>query len=284
VLVVSIPGEPPEAVRVAQVHPSPPLAGPGDVEVAPGLFAESWNTYALRREDLGKVWEEAPGPALEAVAAASADGLPPSGGEAAPWLDAFRRLEIEAGAFFALQALAGLVEGAGEAPSDALLSRFPEVSDLADALRQWRPQAALPPEPRDVLTALALARFPDRELPLAAATGENRIVLNRAARTGEGIELDPVGAEITLWQSGAHGLTLGGVLDEGVPDGSELHAWWDVPDGPPVPASETRFNAGEGYFRAHFAGLSDEQERQGRPLLLVCLAARQALEASGREE
>jgi hypothetical protein len=273
VLVVSLPGEPPEAVRVAQVHHMAPLSGPGDVEVAEGLFAESWNTYALRREDLDDVWEKVPGPSLQAVMESIEGGSPLAGGAEPPWLDTFRRLEIEVGAFFALQAVSGMMEGWDESPSARILSRFPEVSDLADHLRKRKPGAVLPRAPMDVLASLALARFPDHELPLAAAGSENRIVLNRAGWSDEGLELTPVGAELTLWKSGPDGLTLGGVLDEGAPAGSELRAWWDRPGEAPVPASETSFNPAEGFFRASFDGLSGEMAREGRPVLLLCCPA-----------
>lgn len=270
VLVVSMPGAPPEAVRVAQVHPAAPLAGPGDVEVAPGLFAESWNTYPLRRADLGEVWEVVSGETLQAVASAVREPLRPAGGAAAPWIEAFRRLEIEVGAFFALQAVDALLREGHESPFDRLLAEIPDVAALAAHLGGRRPRVILPEGPSTVLECLALARFPGGELPLAAAGAENRIILNRVAWSEGGIELSPLGAELTHWEVDSGGLTSGGVIEAASPEGSGLRAWLHVEGGAPLPAADVSFDPARGFFRARFPGIAFEAAREGRLVLLLC--------------
>ena len=270
VLVVSVPEAPPEAVRVAQVHPAAPLAGPGDVEVTPGLFAECWNTYPLRRADLGEVWAVVSDELLQAVASAVPEPLRPAEGVTAPWIEAFRRLEIEVGAFFSLQAVDALLREGDESPFDRVLAEIPDVEVLEAHLRDRRPRVILPEESFGVLECLALARFPEGELPLAAAGAENRIILNRVAWSEEGIELSPLGAELTHWEVDPGGLTSGGVIEATSPEGSELRAWLHVEGGAPLPAADVSFDPAQGFFRARFPDIAIEAAREGRLVLLLC--------------
>jgi hypothetical protein len=270
VLVTSIPEAPPDAVRVAQVHNQEILAGPADVPLGHGLFAEAWNSYALRRDDLGEVWEEVPEATLGAVLERARWGLPPAPDEDAPWIEAFQRLEMEVGAFFALQAVDALLREGDESPLDRVLAEIPDVAALAAHLGRCRSRAILPEGASGVLEAMALARFPDHELPLAASGPENRIILNRVSRTGEGIELSPLTAELTHWECGPGGLTSGGVIEAASPEGSELRAWLDIEEGAPLAASDVSFAPARGIFRARFPGVAMEMARRGRLILLLC--------------
>lgn len=270
VLVMDIPGAPPEAVRVAQVHHQPALAGPSDFEVGPELYAEAWNTYALRRVDLDQLWEQIPESGLREVIQAAEGRFASSAEGSSPWLEAFQRLEIEVGAFFAMQAADAMLRALKPTGSARILSEFPDTQGLAAHLRRRQPSLILPESSLDVLESLALARFPDHELPLAAAGDENRIVVNRARWTTHGLELRPMRAELTFQEITPRGLTVGGVI-EGItfPD-LDLLAWWEVAGGPPIKASEVNYASSEGFFRAHFPGLSQELARKGRLLLLLC--------------
>jgi hypothetical protein len=283
VLVTSIPQGPPGAVRVAQVHNQEVLAGPSDVPLGHGLFAEAWNTYALRRDDLAELWDEVFEPTLQAVLEGERQGLAPSPGAESPWIEAFQRLELEVGAFFAMQAVDALLWEAHESPFDRILAEISDVAALGAHLRLRQPRVILPEGAPGVLESLALARPPGGELPLAAAGIENRIILNRVAWTAEGIELSPLLAEITHWGCGPGGLTSGGVIEAASPEGSELRAWLDMEAGAPLPAADVSFAPAGGFFRARFPGVSKEMARQGRLVLLLCLPAGVGSPSSGGE-
>ncbi len=271
VLVTGIPEGPPQAVRVAQVHHQEVLASPADVPLGHGLFAEAWNTYTLRAEDLDQLWETIPDATLKEVTGLTQQGFSPVPATDAPWIEAFQRLEMEVGAFFALRALGALLGESQASPSDLILLELGEISALKAHLRASRPEVALPQEPPGVLETLALARFPEHGLPLAASGDENRILLNRAHWGVDGLDLSPMTAEITFRNEDPGGLTFGGVLDGESPEGSELRVWWDLGGEAPIPAGEVSFAPGDGFFRARFQGLTGDAARRGRPLLLLCL-------------
>jgi hypothetical protein len=128
----------------------------------------------------------------------------------------------------------------------------------------------LPEGASGVLEAMALARFPHHELPLAASGAENRIILNRVAWSARGIELSPLGAELTHWEVDPGGLTSGGVIEAASPEGSGLRAWLHVEGGAPLPAADVSFDPARGFFRARFAGITVEAAREGRLVLLLC--------------
>ena len=95
-----------DGVRVAQLFDMPELALGDDVELQgyPG-YAEPWNTYALRIEDLEGCWGQVSGETVQRILAlAEADddtqGLQE---DTIPYF--FRQLELEVGARMAIQAL-----------------------------------------------------------------------------------------------------------------------------------------------------------------------------------
>lgn len=269
VLVLSLPEEVPDVVRVAQLHHEPALASEADMQVMPELFAETWNTYALRSEDLHELWAEVPETVLRAVIFSTGRGPAPGGGEVYRWVEAFQRLEMEVGAFFAMQSAHAVLESREPDAFSRILSAFPDGRSLADHLHRRQPSLVLPETSVDPLLSLALAQFPDHELPLAAAGPENRLIVNRARWTPHGLELRSMQAELTFQEISPKGLTVGGILEKPAPPTSELTAWWHVSGSPPVKASEVSYASNQGFFRVHFPGLPRELARTGRLLLLL---------------
>jgi len=93
VLVLELPQDLPGTARVAPVYDDLRLAGPGDVPLKNGLFAESWNTFPVNVEDLEycgySVERERVDEVLLTLAAPWTDL------EQGSHLEAFRRLEVE---------------------------------------------------------------------------------------------------------------------------------------------------------------------------------------------
>lgn len=102
-----------EAVRVVQLYDDPIWAGPGDLPVDPedpSLYAETWNGYAVRWSDLGRRYGAVPAASLEAVrcaieVASVAGEVIEERSAVAAYMEAFRRLEVEVSAFFAVRVL-----------------------------------------------------------------------------------------------------------------------------------------------------------------------------------
>ncbi len=270
VLILERPGDPSEAVRVAQVYHDPALAGPGDVPLAEDLFAESWNVYTVSERDLETCFGRADESALEAVLEAAATGIPSLDAEASPVLEAFRRLEIEVGAFFALPSVERMLRRAEGTPSARLRSHFQDPKSLVAHFRDRHPSLSLPGGAGAPLEALALARFSDEELPLAAAGDANRILVHRVIWTAEGPDLRAVRAELTFWRHTPEGLTVGGQIEDRVDPGSELLAWWALPDRPPTAAGDVTWSWEGGFFRVQFLNLGADEVESGRLALLVC--------------
>lgn len=273
-----------QPVQVIQVYHDPILAGPGDISLDGELFAEAWNAYALAERDLETFWGSADEAAMEGVRRAMEAGIPPLPEDVSPFLEAFRRLEVEVGAFFAMKSIEGMLTRIERSPSDLILTCFSEPGALDAHLKRVHPSVRLPEALHSVLERLAFARLPDHELPLAAASDESRMHLNRAAWTPEGIDLVPEGAELTVWRATEGGVTVGGRIEGPIRPNSELLCWWHCTGRPPVPAGEVDFSEDGGFFRARFEGLSQDELENGRPVLLLCDGAEAAREAdAGRE-
>lgn len=270
VLILMLSSEPKEAVLAAQIYHDSRFAGPGDVDLGRGMFAQAWNCYTLSTDDLDVLWQTVEPAVLDEVHRVR-DGapvsLPPN---LPPWVEAFRRLEIEVSAFFAMGAAGRILDREEASPSNRIQAAFPEPASLLEHLRRRHPSLVLPVEPLDHLETLAMAELPDDALPLAAAGDENRTVINRAEWTGEAVRLQAMSAELTVWKVARDGLTVGGRLEGGLGPECELFAWW-VPIGQlPIPATEVDFSPLEGYFRVYFEPLLHIDYQKGRLALVVC--------------
>lgn len=267
VLVLDLPGDLPGAARVAQIYDDPVLAGPGDIPLGDDVFAESWNTYTLREEDLeccgGCVDEETlrqvkEGAALDWPA-------PPAGTH----LEAFRRLEVEVAAFFALQALEEIMKRRERSPLEGLRALFPDGETLKGELSGVYPQIAWPEATGDAADLLARARFPESELPLAAAGEGETLPANLVVVRRGTVQLSPILWELRVLTPKEGGTVVGGKALASLPPRVELYGRWAAP-GQPGRIGEVSFIDPEtGYFRLYFKDISEPEWWDGKVFILL---------------
>lgn len=248
--------EPASAFRVALVHDFPDLAGPWDVQVAPGVFAEPWNTFAC----LSSHWDcrvlKVSASVLEEVRRRSQAFLPSDVGLAThdprgAFLSAFRRLEMEVAAFFAQRVLQDLMDHY-ETPVSAALGPFlkdPEA--FRTAFGAWL-QLDIQADPS--LKTLLTAPWAEAFLPMAAAPQE-KILSVRIVRLQEsGPVLEPATAELTICEATAQGFVVGGKVLKNFSEAAEMHAVWLV-SGREIWPEEAMLDTQKGYFRLLFPKL-----------------------------
>jgi hypothetical protein len=256
-------------VRVAQVYDDPRLVGPGDVLLGENLFAESWNTYTLRENHLERLVAVV---SLDMVATVVAieDEVFPSLEEHSP-LKAFRRLELEVGAFFSIRAVSELLAQSHPSIKDRLLTRFGDEDSVIKKIRGTQPRILWPLKPLPLVDALALARLPEDELPLAAAGEEKMLSVNVVhvhLEEGE-LLLRSSLAFISVWREEEKGFHVGGRIEESLREEAELSARFALPDGSLIEAKEAFVDAETGYFGALFADFNSDRMRDSRLALLV---------------
>jgi len=267
VLVLEYPRDMPGAVRVAQVYDDPCLAGPGDVPLEEGLFAESWNTYALRIEDLESAFGFVDETKLREVLNAQATD-PPSP-EEGTILDAFRRLEVEVAAFFALQALSDLMDRRELGPLERIAALFPDGESLKRALAEEEPGIRWPEEVADPRVMLAHARLAKERLPMAAAGEEEWISANMAVLDGEVLRLEAVFCEIRHFSLQGNALVVGGKVLPPPTGRTEITGRWVKEGLPPRDCDQSFLDEETGYFRLLFRDMTEAELKSGRLLLLV---------------
>lgn len=275
VMVVSRLEAPASSVRVVQVYHDLRLAGPGDVSLGEGMFAEPWNSFTLAESDLEKLWLSSPRSTLKEVQQAVQSPFTPLPEDSPPSLEAFRRMEVEVSAFFAMSAVARLLGMATDSPSHRIRSAFPDTLNLIEHLERRQPSLRVAAGFSDPLESLALVQFPLYERPLAAASHENRILLNRVEWRAGALHLTQTGAELTLWKEDKGGLAIGGRLEEATEPESELFAWWLVSGEPSQPADSLDFSPEEGFFRVYFSFPPEGKIPEGRLALLLCDPSRE---------
>lgn len=224
--------EPASAFRVALVHDFPDLAGPWDVQVAPGVFAETWNTFAC----LSLHWDcrilQAPASVLEEVrrraqnpSRAFLSGDASADNPRGAFLSAFRRLEMEVAAFFAQRVLQDLMDHYETTVSAALDPFLKDPEAFRTAFGSWL-QLDIQADPS--LKTLLTAPWAEAFLPMAAASQE-KILSVRIVRLQEsGPVLEPATAELTICEATAQGFVVGGKVLKNFSEAAEMHAVWLV--------------------------------------------------------
>lgn len=241
------------AFRVALVHDFPDLAGPGDVEVAPGVFAESWNTFACHRSHMGRRILTVPERVFHLVKhnsgawpASFPAGIPDQSPEAS-FISAFRRLEVEVASYFAQRALEDLMVFQGDSERSGLESFLGDPQVFHQAFARW---LQLDSRAEPSLKTLLTAPWTEDHLPLAAAAEETFPL--RIVRFGEAPPvLEAATAEITVFQRTAQGFLVGGKVHKDLSDAAEIHAVWMI-SGRDIWPQETSLDTKTGYFRLLF--------------------------------
>ncbi len=258
-----------DAMRVSQVYDDARLMGPGDVPLGEGLFAEAWNTYTLRRCYLDRLMATGSEEILKAMRDREAKEEPPL--DEHSHLKAFRRLELEVGAFFATRAVAELMGGREPDLMESLGEAFPEDRTVLDRIRRSNPGITWPDEARPLIEALVLARFPDDAVPLAASSQQKIVPVNILTLHAEssGVSFSPGLAVISVWREHQDGLLVGGRVEETLGQEVELSARLELPEGELRPPAEAFLDAASGHFRAFFPTVEAARVAESRLHLLV---------------
>lgn len=270
VLVLELPQDLPGVARVAPVYDDLCLAGPRDVALGNGIFAESWNTFSVNVDALEYCGYSVERESVEEVLLTAA----------APWtdlepgthLEAFRRLEVETAAFFALQVFDHIIDLdlRESRPISKLLILFHDPGSVKTALSN-RPDVRFPEESMDVPATLALARFEKTELPLAAAEDVDLITANVAIIRGNALDFRPVLCELRHYSSQDDKLVVGGKVLSPLPlvDRVELYGQWTQEGSPPRECDQSFLDAATGFFRVMFRNMTEDEFKSGRLFLLV---------------
>lgn len=258
-----------DGLSVAQVYDDPRLMGPGDLLLTDDLFAETWNTYTLRADYLDRLIATVPTATLQAVIELAAKELLPLA-EHHP-ITAFRRLELEVGAFFAIRAVSELMALSRPGLVEALAEAFPDEPILLDLLRTGNPRIVWLGNDLPLLDTLALARFPDDEVPLAASTQQRVVPVNvlTMGPAGAAVSFAPGLAVLSVWRAHGEGLLAGGQLFGTLLQEGELSARLELPDGELRQAEETMLDVQQGHFLAFFPQVEASLHPHCRLHLLV---------------
>lgn len=243
---------------VAQVFPGDAFLSDEDVTL-PGLgFAQPWNTYALRLDDLeyfrGETTEVA-SVVLKRSQKSFADVAETS------HLFLFRTLELEIGAFFARQSLARVLDLTPRQLLGSMTS-----GDIRRALMS-KNQAISLNEDVPALLQLAFYAREDTAYGMAASSQRTRAV-NYAV-------LDPLGMEIrqaTITFSSVRYvdgvLILGGRINADFARALEMFAWWDTQERV-IDAATADISDDGLYFNLRFVGLNEREFHFGRLMALL---------------
>lgn len=256
VLVLESLPEPLSAFRVALVHDFPDLAGPWDVEVAPGIFAEPWNTFAC----LNAHWD---GPIFSVPASVlndvrqrvqnpwqtvqPEDTLPHEPRHS--FLSAFCRLEVEVASFFAQRILEDLMIFQENPITAALESLFKDPRAFRTAFGPW---LRLDPHAEPSLKTLLAAPWADERLPMAAAPAQEILTVRIVRLRESGPVLEAATGEISVCEPTRDGFLVGGRVITKLSQAAELHAVWLV-SGREIWPDQVFLDTDTGYFRLFFS-------------------------------
>ena len=244
-------------VRSALIFPDIRLAAPGDLIVSlerfgeGDIFVESWNIITLRRDHLGPLVDTVSSEIMVAVEALAGDPeaypawamMPrpffPGGSEFPDPRREFRKLERDvAGVFSGLRPVYGSARETGK------------VLETAAPGVYWKKK------PAGVDEALALARFPDHQLPLAAAEVHGATIAANLAVLRDGEVQTFVPVPLTIFGKTGNLMIAGRItgLPAGV-DHSRLICRLEVPDGASLSPDQCRWDPKDGNFVVSFEGV-----------------------------
>lgn len=249
-------------VRVAQLFDERALIADGDVDLGPRYgVAEVWNTYALDCADLnlcfGQISPELLNPLKEAVVSEH----DPVDEDSVLWH--FRQLELEVGAFMAMEAMGRLVE---RHERNAVRHEFSDIPSVRSKVLAFDSRIRLP-EAEDGLAMLAEAEMPI-ELILQAAAGEGEQTPFTVVTVG-GSTNPCRGVLADLLEADHQDSVI--VIRVRIPDEYSqglLFAWWRRPD-TGLEEGVVESDPSTGIFSARFSGKSELDFEIGEPILLL---------------
>lgn len=251
-------------VRVAQIFDAPELALSDDVDLEDYLgHAESWNSYAMRAEDLGECWGRVSKETVQRVRSLAEQGVEAEQPEEDSVIYFFRQLELEVGARMAMQALPDLVERHEQ-------SLFPgwmnDPAEVRGKVLKFAPRAEVP-ETGDSLAMLAGMRFPEEMRNLAASDPGTTIQYNVLTLGESDFQSGRVGlARLDEQDLDGETIHVEGRLDQSIEDGMLL-AWWKVDER--FVEGDVEIDARGVYFEADFSDRSEQELREGELILLL---------------
>ncbi len=263
-----------DAFRAAQVHDFAALKGPGDVALFPGIFAESWNMYAVGSRHLGPLVRRVDHDIVGRIRrnASRLLGLVRSSDQTTleserPFPQdlktlhrkAFQRVEKETAGFFASRILRDLAQHAARGRlRKTLTDLFPDPKALEEALET---RLTFPDDPdEDTCVRLLLASWNPLALPMAASGGKRGLFIKRILLSPPRPVVDPVWAELTVFEETDKGFIVAGKISEIVEESAEILALWRIPSGPAV-AWEALIDPSTGFFRLLFPEVTRKSAR-----------------------
>ncbi len=251
-------------VQTVQIYGDTALMGPDDVLLGEFGFAETWNTYALNRNDLGNfigsVGERHLQRTKERIEKKDFKHIDENS-----TLYQFRLLELETGSFFSSQSISGLLP---QTPSAQLTELFPSGETVNQVLEEKYPRGETAVA-EDPLLALALFQLPQEKLNMAASsTGDIHPV--NWVKTGSGdLSITGSGARIILNKYREGTILVSGTLNDQIPHTCDFLAWWSTFSGHRIPARETDLDPDTGEFDIEITDVSREEYKNGNVILLV---------------
>lgn len=246
--------------RVAQIFDHPELATDGDVYLGDEFgCGEAWNTYALDQADLDLCFGQVEAATLAAVRTAGETELADIDEESTLWF--FRQLELEVGAFMAMEAMGRLML---RHDRNAARESFADTAAVRGRVLAFDRNITLP-EARDGLCMVAQAVLPEQRMAAATLSGQIPFTVVNVGR-----ETNPCrGALADIKQPRLDGsiIRVTGSLPEDARQGL-LFAWWRRPD-TDMDEGEVKFDPASGLFRADFAGRSELDFEVGDLVLLL---------------
>ena len=247
-------------VRVAQIFDHHELAAGGDMALGEDLgFAEAWNAYALDQADLDLCFGQVGDDTLNAVRQALGAGQDELDEESTLWF--FRQLELEVGAFMAMEAMGRLML---RHDRNEVREAFADTASVRAKVLAFDRTVILP-DACDGLSMVALATLPEQRLAAATIRGQIPFTVVTVGR-----ETNPCrGALAEIKHARLDGSTIRvtGTLPEDARHGL-LFAWWRRPD-TDMDEGEVKFDLASGLFRADFPGKSGLDFEVGDLVLLL---------------
>lgn len=249
-------------VRVAQLFDERALMADGDVDLGPRYgAAEAWNTYALDCADLNLCFGQISPELLSSLKDAVALEHDSAGEDSVLWH--FRQLELEVGAFMAMEAMGRLVE---RHERNAVRQEFSDAPSVRSKVLAFDLKIGLP-EAEDGLAMLAEAEMPI-ELIFQAAAGEGEQIPLTVVTAGG--PTNPCRSILADLLEANHQDSLI-VIKVRIPEEYRqgfLFAWWRRPDAV-LEEGVVEFYPSSSIFDVTFSGKSEIDFKNGKPILLL---------------